>query len=126
MSIIDDLKRLERFGSENSVAVEKLKRAAVAVADLIVNLLPPLDELPRGYSIAKAPDGHLWLRQPPYRGGEVLNLHPSRRAVLSFARDLATGWLGELANMLATDEQAVTVLEAAEVALKRDGTLSTP
>ena len=47
MSIIDDIKRLERIGSEDSKTTQKIIDAAHGVADLLVELMPNMERLPR-------------------------------------------------------------------------------
>lgn len=52
-SIINALKRLERAGSENSRATEKLHEAARIVASQIITVAPLYILLPRGYWVRK-------------------------------------------------------------------------
>jgi hypothetical protein len=107
-TIINALRRLERIGSESSRQTEKLVTAVERVADLVTSFEelrraaltgggPPV-ALPRGYNVSVAgPNGEIWLDSPR---GRFLNLRPDRDSCLDFARDVATGWLSEVADWL--------------------------
>jgi hypothetical protein len=104
MSVIDSLKRLERLGSENSKAMEKLIQAAREIADQIVKhfavrdseyvyLLVDLHGQQMRYAIEKStlvfPEGY---------GGSVAR---DRENALRFAKDIANGLLEGFAEILA-------------------------
>ncbi len=131
MSIIDDLKRLERVGSETSRVTEKLRKAASRVAGEIVKSIP--DEchgyLPRGYSIANVYSqnmnsgesylvnaGGQWLETSGgYLFGDFncpLPDSPSRQSLLDFARDISDGLLAEIADWI--DERKQEAINATE------------
>ena len=129
MNIIDALKRLERAGAENSRTTDKLREAAVAVAEKVENLAKGMDifDLPRGYCVEQR-QGSTYLmsdetdmedycpqRFALYPGSLA---KPPREIVLRFAADVAGGWLDEVAEMLETraaeNTEAADQLEAAK------------
>ena len=91
MSVIDDLKRLERAGQENSATNKKLCKAAVQAIWTVINAVEqvgpgfPLPdeeplELPRGYRMQEADvtllsEDHLEYEPPETDGGHILKLH---------------------------------------------------
>lgn len=97
MSIIDDIKRLERIGSEDSKTTQKIIDAAHDVADLLVELMPNMERLPRQYSVydkilVKRIEKTDYLINGPKSG---------RTESLVFAHDIATGLLSEFSSFLA-------------------------
>ncbi len=133
MSITDDLKRLERAGSETGRMTEKLREAACASAKRISASVPDEAlgaELPRGYRVHSHDYGqwgtYHYLYNPTgeciegsggYVGGDF-DYHwpsiPTRQAVLDFARDISGGLLGEIAGWL-EDRSAVEAEATAEL-----------
>ena len=128
--IISAVKRLERAGSENSRATQKLFEAAREVACFIEKQVPIRVQLPRGYYVRQISSnvgvekflsteyGRLIDGIDGYLHGD---LHrwipgPDRATVLEFAKDIATGLLDEIADWLearaAEAEQATEVLKA--------------
>ena len=125
---INALKRLERVGSETSRATEKLYDACIIVANAALDSIPchEITEqsmadgyyytgLPRGYTLHFAGcdrdvEYHLSWRKDPDNPCVDVNLNSRedeheelgirRNAALHFARDVATGWLDELAEWL--------------------------
>lgn len=133
-SIINAVKRLERAGSENSRATQKLFEAAAKVAELIENMVPVGAELPRGYYVKKVRSNlgsalflcHEVMGEygPEIRyvdgiGGYLhgdFHCHvPSqdRATVMKFAEDVAGGLLDEIAEWL--EARATKADVAAEV-----------
>jgi hypothetical protein len=111
-SVVDALKRLERAGDEHSRATEKLRQAAYALSEHLRPLVPQREELPRGYQyhydvLCSQVDCEVWR--------EVCE---DRETALAFARNIATGWLDDLATWLekraAEDETATRRLENAK------------
>jgi len=109
-SVIDALKRLERAGSENSRATQKLRESATLVGNKISYEmgLPRGIELPRGYTILgvgeyNQPYLHQsvgageWDGEPQFANVEE---GASRDVLLRFAADIAEGWLDEVAAFL--------------------------
>jgi hypothetical protein len=122
MNVITALKRLERAGSEDSRTTEKLRQAARLLSEHVVSQLTdnvigecrlrrepdhdepaPDRELPRGYALMKRykADGSNYLVLANWRepAGWVPVDH-DRQSALAFARDVANGWLDELAGWL--------------------------
>lgn len=101
-SVINALKRLERAGSEESRATEKLKNAAEIVAAMIEQRLEGAEVYPRGSQ-------HL-----NWDGSDTIP--HDRNSSLRLARAIATGWLDELATWL---EQRSTESAEATATLER-------
>ncbi len=129
MNILDVLKRLERAGSEDSKAIQKLHYAAAEVARVIEKTVPVEHDLPRGYRVVqkdfdafflvcRKSDREYWIdgRYPDDdlpRGVPV----QTREGSLQFAEDVATGLLDEIAAWLEqrskeSDAAAATLTEA--------------
>jgi len=135
VSIIDDLKRLERAGGEFSRTSQKLREAVISVAEKILELtseLPDGTELPRGYIVDTRCGGPFGSRicyrylmrvdkipDMGYNEYDIVNgarekayyiaddivdgaYIPvvSRELCLQFSKDIATGLIGEIAEML--------------------------
>lgn len=134
-TLIDSVKRLERAGSANSKATDKLREAASNLAEWIADRVPTSVELPRGYMVSRLRSGvgsRLFLETPGKPGeygtsySEYLNgfggcLHgdftcptpkPSREAVLQFAKDVSEGLLDEITEWL--EKRAKEDAEATE------------
>jgi hypothetical protein len=130
MSIIDSLKRLERAGSENSRATEKLRSAASDVAAAIEAISHDFRDvpLPRGY-VVETYQGAPYLMSREQNDDDYYSVRyaffgrrgedPTRAAILEFAADIADGWLDELAEFLESRQvesnKAAEILEAAKV-----------
>ena len=114
MNVIDALKRLERAGSENSRATAKLMEAAGAVSAVVVAMVPSGIDLPQRYMV-RAGALASWA---PWEDGGMVRVDRDRDRALAFARDIAEGWLGELAEWLearvAEAAAATAILEAAK------------
>lgn len=132
MSIIDSLKRLERAGGEFSRATEKLRDSAVVVADKILEMTEPLYAgkqdwgsavaLPEGLEIHFIGDGKTpVLTFDHYTAWSPLSSRvadsrnesdpASREDVLRFARMIADGYLGRLAEWLEKETAVAEKLE---------------
>ncbi len=149
--IIDSLKRLERAGSDYSRATEKLFEAAEDVAAKIEEMIPavkylfngdkdPSTILPRKYYVKgiKSNEGYekfLCINDKYDEtfyidgiGGYVHNDFncpipgQDRTTILQFAKDIAGGWLDEVAEWLGKrtkeSNEASEILEKAEEQLK--------
>lgn len=126
-SIINAVKRLERAGSENSKATQKLFEAALDVAYLIEKTVPVNVQLPRGYKVIRRysnSGSELFLinSDGEYIDGTGRYLHgdfncwipeQKREAILDFAADIADGLLDEIAEFI--EQQARKANEAAEL-----------
>jgi len=147
MSVIDDLKRLERAGGEYSKTSQKLREAVISVAEKILELtesLPEGTELPRDYlidtrcggsggnrvcyryliKVEKIPD----LGYEEYKivngaldkdfyimgdivDGTLVRVVP-RELCLQFAKDVATGWIDEVAAVVEKfTEETISAVE---------------
>jgi len=134
-NIINAVKRLERAGSENSRATQKLYQAAGNVADLIETQVPVGVELPRGYYVREVCSNIgscLFLCRETEDGRDYIDgigryLHgdfhcwipgQNRAVVMQFAEDVADGLLDEIAqwleNRATRADQAAQVLEASQ------------
>ncbi len=132
LSVIDSLKRLERIGDERGATVGKLTESARELSAHLVKYLPKGDgggdyiELPRRYWLRG--DGSLWAEMPSRSEPAVRLDNPDRDTALGLARDIATGWIGELADWLqehqVQDEQAIAMLRAASTAPASAGTVT--
>lgn len=117
-NVIDALKRLERWGSEDSKATQKLRDAASSLAAHISTLVPSDTELPRGYSARQYGNAaSLYLWEPD--DNDWASVAHTRDNALDFAEDIATGLLDELAAWLEqrtgeSDGAAATLRRAAE------------
>lgn len=137
---ITALHRLARAGGEHSRTTQKLKEAAAELAYFIAEELEGIPcgvRLPRNYIvIAVKPNANIgtWYYLATadkygdavgylngtgeYLAGDVTCWVPActRKAALKFAADIASGWLDELADWLASrsakDAQATDQLEA--------------
>ncbi len=127
MSVIDDLKRLERAGSESSTATQKLIDAAKRVLFLIMDTvgvpyLGPTISLPMGYDLSTTDDEEddeyggvgihaIMIKEGVlvYHAGDPLQM--GRVAALRIAKDVADGLLGKIAVWL--DDQAKADLKTA-------------
>jgi hypothetical protein len=143
-SIINSLKRLERAGSENSRATEKLFEAAREVASLIEEIVPTvavqgLDvseersaTLPRGYSVEVifgnrylVQGGFDWITSGNWVDGtgthndRITIPKATRAGVLQFSADIAGGLLDEISAWLEARkgeaEKASEILENAKL-----------
>lgn len=138
-NIIDALKRLERAGDENSRSTKKLVEAAVTLADAIEPKCPAYVELPRGYEVVRlgTQDGGYsrYLAKMGAHHHEVGNAvfgraendtdgydyfaPASRIDALTLAKDIAEGWLVELAEFLearaAENGAATEKIESAKI-----------
>lgn len=136
-NIVTSLKRLERAGSETGKTTRKLIEAAADVALQVERIVGEADcedvALPRGYEVLHH-HGARHLVTPeveevcygtcyPVRytlnpGSDSPTPDANRGAALLFAKDLASGWLEELAAFLedraAEDKAASETLEAAK------------
>ncbi len=120
-NVIDALKRLERHGAEHSKTTQKLKEAAAALAEHVASSLPrPVPPrtclaLPRDYWLDAA--GLVWQGRPGLPSSACLRGDSlDRNTALQFARDIAEGWLDEVAEWLSARTQAD---EAAAAELER-------
>jgi len=117
MKIIDAVKRLERAGAENSKMTKKLKDSAKTVAEEITSSVGEAKILPRGYRVVERVTNlstELFLVHEGEYGDEYIDgmgqyLHgdfncwipeQTREACFRFANDIATGLLGEIAELL--------------------------
>jgi hypothetical protein len=135
-TIIDSLKRLERAGSENSRATQKLREAAMDLAATIEQMAVQGDfvnvPLPRDYIVEGGNQTYLMSRSQgvdDYAGYPIRYAfycgerreRPTRAAILEFSADIASGWLDELAEFIesrqAQSDAAAEVLEAAKAAM---------
>ncbi len=126
MSVVDSLKRLERAGSKDSAQTAKLVGAVEALAAHLGAYIPEDETLPRDYRLvaytdysqpvggAKRREWHLQRWDYDHQRWEGTNW---RESALLVARDVATGWLGELAAWLeertTQDTTAVETLKSA-------------
>lgn len=103
--VVNSLKRLERFGSEQGKAINKIRDAVKHVSFFLVYMIHvPVGNgvcLPRGYFFEQEPgigtavhfcksiDGH----------DTILDWESTEeKYLLMFAQDIATGWLDEVAD----------------------------
>jgi len=106
-AIVNALQRLDRAGDEASKANEKLKAAAVQVAQHIAAKVGGYAErgfltLPRGYSLsahAVKENGPLCLKSD-LRGYIFDEEHITAESALHLARDIANGWLEDVTAYL--------------------------
>lgn len=140
MSLMDSLKRLERAGSTQSRATEKLHEAAAAVATEIINAVPDNmvgEWLPRDYRVVYRKSnvgGRYYLTRDDgeetyYIDGEGKNgtyMHGDfhcwipgqrREGSLLFAKDLADGLLDMIAAHI--EEQAGKIEVATDAIAKK-------
>ncbi len=130
MKTIDALKRLDRAGNENSKMTEKLKIAAYEVAERIVRVVGESKVLPKAYRVVERSTNlasEYFLVHKGEYGDEYINglgqyLHgdfncyipeQTRKACFRFAADIATGFLGEIADML--EKEAAEQAAASEI-----------
>ena len=137
-TIINAVMRLERIGEESSKTVRKLKDAVIEVADFVTGLeyiqqavrdksasCGPAVILPRGYWVGwpgcdRRADVYLYYMSA---NGVPVTLNSleddydtlglTRAVALRFAKDIAEGWLDELAAWI--DERSSKELAAADV-----------
>lgn len=138
-NVIDALKRLERAGDENSRSTEKLIAAAITLADAIESKCPAYVELPRGYEVVRLGtqdsgySRYLAKMCTPHHevGNAVFGVASnetdgydyfapaSRIDALTLAKDIAEGWLVELAEFLEArakeNEAAARKIESAKI-----------
>jgi hypothetical protein len=131
-SIINALKRLERAGKDNSRATQKLREAAIDVAQFVIDSTPRAficKELARGYKVLGIESNvgkeyyfrvrgtgydctsrFLCIAKGHYQHGDFNAWvdAATREDVLSFAADVANGLLDEIA----TQFEAATVQDA--------------
>ena len=132
--IINAVKRLERAGSENSKATQKLREAAVTVAEFIIQQVGrPYSILPRGYRIEefkiKGQEQLVLIAPATWHDGELESfllfdeeLHPtesyhwddyiyckrpSKYTLLRFSEDIAAGLLDEIADQIKEENAAL-------------------
>ena len=133
--LMSSLKRLERAGSESSRATQKLHEAASEVPLAVQKMVPEGVELPRGYTVRRvhsnvgsecfltyygetaemeAPDDLYVDGCGGYLHGDFHCPIPSqtRETSMHFARDIAEGWLDEVAAFL--EQRAAKATSAAE------------
>lgn len=125
-SVINALKRLERAGDKHSKTTERLLDATRVLAQHIYPLIIAVEaqpRLPRGYHVVNLiddMDARMFLAAD---GGNLIS--PDRKTALDFARDIADGFLDELANwLLARSEEnseAAHRLKLAAEALEAEG-----
>jgi len=123
MRVIDDLKRLERTGSEESRATEKLINAAKAVtahiAEQFVGFRDGTYHVSRSdanYVIAVNNGGAIFSRIDVSHCGSVTWSDPryiGREAALKLASSIASGLLTEIADWL--DERKIEAKEATAI-----------
>lgn len=138
-NIINAVKKLERYGNENSRTTEKLREAAYTVAEFIIQQVGrPKTILPRGYRIEEfkvSGEEKLILIAPAtWHDGELESfllcneeLHPtesyhwddyiyckrpSKYTLLGFSEDLASGLLDEIADQI--EEETAELNSAVE------------
>ena len=125
-SVINALKRLERAGSEDSKATQKLCEAAAEVAEVIIKNVPVGVPLPRSYEVVKRhsnisyelflinSDGEYIDGIGRYLHGDLQCWIPEqkRNVVLNFAQDIATGLLDEIADFI--EQEAMKSNKATE------------
>jgi hypothetical protein len=131
-NVINALKRLERAGAEDSRTTEKLRESARSLASEIEGMVPHGVKLPRGYRVISrtchggasydflVKDYHTETEEyidsgsnfDYYLNGDFDVTIPgqTRKGVLQFAADIATGWLDEVAAFL--EERAKKATEA--------------
>ena len=108
-SVINALKRLERAGSEHSRTTQKLIEAADRLAEEIAPMLWDIGlphrgvrgkdtQLPRRYIIGGDTRELAYLRDYHDTRHYLGHGKADRTTALHFAHDIATGWLGELAE----------------------------
>lgn len=137
-SIINAVKRLERAGSENSRATEKLIIACQTVANYLIDTVPEYVEF-GGYVVAEhwESNSDLYsgteLRRDSYDGWKWNRVRPgnpefgptrgdwTRMQALQFAKDLAEGLINKAAA--AVEAHLAETKEGAEVAEKATTTL---
>lgn len=118
--VIDALKRLERAGDESSRSTKKLVDAAITLAKAIEPMCPAYVKLPRGYEVVRlctqdsANIRYLAKLNTPHHefGNAVFGAASnetdgydyfapaSRIDALTLAKDVADGWLAEVADFL--------------------------
>lgn len=126
-NIINAVKRLERYGDENSRTTEKLREAALTVAEFIIQQVGrPYSILPRGYRIEEftisGGERLILIAPATWCSGELESfflideeLHPtesyhwddyiyckrpSKYTLLKFAEDISSGLLDEIADQI--------------------------
>lgn len=120
--VINAVKRLKRAGDENSRATQKLRDAASTVAGTVEQFFADQGThcLPRDYCVnvgrytyllspPVADDDNIMesIRYPLYPGSD--NPPTPRRVLLDFAKDIANGWLDEVAVWLESRTKAADV-----------------
>ncbi len=140
MTLMDDLKRLERAGGAHSVAAKKLNEAAANVAAAVIDAVPPPfwgQWLPRDYEVVERhsnvgydnflvkrtgseedEDEDYWIDGTGrYLHGDCHAFVPAqtREGSLAFARDIAEGLFGMIAKYI---EDKTKLVEAATAALE--------
>lgn len=131
-SLVNALNRLERAGSANSRATQKLHEAAAEVAWKIEEIVPVGVDLPRGYRVRRIKSNvgqakylvkhakyvnheDYWIDgDGEYLHGDFSAWVPgqSRTGSLTFAQDIAEGLLDEIAAFL--EERAQQAEQAAD------------
>jgi len=109
--IINAVKRLERAGSENSRATQKLKDACKQLGEFIEKQVPHNVRLPRNYIVKETSNSYYLVKiknafaygeEVEYFGNTITDPYkePSRLLCLQFAKDIAEGLLDEIAEFL--------------------------
>lgn len=125
MKIIDALNRLERAGAVNSAANKKLWQATIATADKVIGLVGCEATLPRNWRVQdeEGLNGYglvLAYGRDFVQGPREAHLRPEtseelacqHQLALRLARDVASGWLEELVQMLERWSEESRVAEA--------------
>lgn len=134
--VINSVKRLQRYGNENSRTTEKLRQAALTVAEFIIQQVGrPYSILPRGYRIEEftvSGEERLILIAPAtwcsgelesfllcneelhptenyYWGDYIYCKRPSKYTLLKFAEDISSGLLDEIADQIKEEKEIETV-----------------
>jgi hypothetical protein len=130
-SIVNDMNRLQRIGSELSGTNQKLKDAVVRTVNVLLDVIPEdlyNKELGMGYSVVTLTPHVICLRKTATwkqaydieiaRNEKGLSLSTAH----AFARDVADGFIRELCSQLdryhKVTVQEVSTLGQAEIALK--------
>ena len=103
------MKRLERAGSENSRATQKLKDACKQLGEFIEQQVPHNVRLPRNYIVKGISNSYYLVKikniifydeEIECFDDAITDQEPSRLLCLQFAKDIAEGLLDEVAEFL--------------------------